>query len=347
MTIVILVIILALTAVLPLFVKKVENNLEIFLFIMGLAATITSCALNLTNITEIFENKLLYIITIAVLIVSFIFRLIEKQVNFFFDFLLEHMPLKLVVFILIVGLGVLSSLITAIVASLLLCELVKILPLDRKSTVKISITACFSIGLGAVLTPIGEPLSTIVVSKLHENFTYMIDLLGIYIIVGIVLLGVLGTFCVDNNWREKFKLNDELNFTLEKETNKTIIIRAVKIFVFVIGLELLGFGFKPVIDTYVIHWNDTLLYFANMVSAILDNATLAAAEISPAMVALQIKAILMGLLISGGMLVTGNIPNIVTAGKLKISMREWAKYGLPIGLVLMAICYVVLFFVKF
>ena len=48
-----------------------------------------------------------------------------------------------------------------------------------------------------------------------------------------------------------------------------------------------------------------------MVSAILDNATLAAAEIGPALTESQIKSALMGLLISGGMLIPGNIPNII------------------------------------
>jgi len=44
------------------------------------------------------------------------------------------------------------------------------------------------------------------------------------------------------------------------------------------------------------------------VSAILDNATLTAAEISPQMHLDQVRAVLMSLLISGGMLIPGNIP---------------------------------------
>ena len=48
----------------------------------------------------------------------------------------------------------------------------------------------------------------------------------------------------------------------------------------------------------------------------------------------KIIAVVMGLLIAGGMLIPGNIPNIVAAGRLKISMREWAVLGIPIGLVI-------------
>ena len=80
-----------------------------------------------------------------------------------------------------------------------------------------------------------------------------------------------------------------------------------------------------------------------MISAVLDNATLAAAEISPAMTPDMIRAILLGLLISGGMLIPGNIPNIIAAGKLNITSKEWARFGVPVGLVSMAVYFVVLF----
>lgn len=55
---------------------------------------------------------------------------------------------------------------------------------------------------------------------------------------------------------------------------------------------------------------------------------MAATEISPHMTTEQIRAILMGLLISGGMLIPGNIPNIISAGKLNIKSREWALVGI-------------------
>ena len=81
--------------------------------------------------------------------------------------------------------------------------------------------------------------------------------------------------------------------------------------------------------------NPFSLYWLNIVSAVLDNATLAAAEISVQMDVSTIKAILMGLMISGGMLIPGNIPNIICANKLQISSKEWAYTGLPIGVLLM------------
>jgi predicted cation transporter len=83
-----------------------------------------------------------------------------------------------------------------------------------------------------------------------------------------------------------------------------------------------------------------------MVSAILDNATLTAAEIAPSLSQSQIDGALYGLLISGGMLIPGNIPNIISAGKLKITSSEWAKLGVIMGLVLNAIFFIVIFVLK-
>ena len=74
------------------------------------------------------------------------------------------------------------------------------------------------------------------------------------------------------------------------------------------ALILLRVGFKPVIDSYVVNWGSGVLYWVNLTSAALDNATLTAAEISPQMAALQLKSALVSLLISGGMLIPGNIP---------------------------------------
>ncbi len=87
---------------------------------------------------------------------------------------------------------------------------------------------------------------------------------------------------------------------------------------------------------------EAALYWVNMVSAVLDNATSAAAEISPLMSLAKIQFLLMGLLISGGMLIPGNIPNIICARKLGITSREWARLGVPLGLALMLAYFVFL-----
>ncbi len=126
-----------------------------------------------------------------------------------------------------------------------------------------------------------------------------------------------------------------------------IVIRAGKVYLFIMALIFLGEGFKPLILGYVVLIPPEALYWANMVSAVLDNATLAAAEISPALSLNQITSALLALLISGGMLIPGNIPNIIAAGKTGISSREWARLGIPLGLLLMAVFFCILFIPAF
>ena len=55
-----------------------------------------------------------------------------------------------------------------------------------------------------------------------------------------------------------------------------------------------------------------------------------------------LMTVLMGLIVAGGMLIPGNIPNIISAGKLNITSKEWAKIGLPMGFVLLIIYFIIL-----
>ena len=119
-------------------------------------------------------------------------------------------------------------------------------------------------------------------------------------------------------------------------------MRAVKVFGFVSALVLLGTGLQPLVEWFLIKVPAVALYWINSISAILDNATLTAIEINAQMALPKIIAMVMGLLIAGGMLIPGNIPNIVAAGRLKISMKEWARLGVPIGIVIMTIFFVIL-----
>jgi predicted cation transporter len=240
--------------------------------------------------------------------------------------------------------------ITAIIAALLLVEIVSALKLDRKTMVNLTIIACFAIGLGAALTPIGEPLSTIVIkTKMNESFFYLVDLLGIYIIPGVLAFGIIGVFFASK--KETKAPSGKIAPTDEgHETINDVLIRAGKVYVFVMALVLLGTGFTPIIEWYVIKMSGEALYWVNMVSAILDNATLAAAEVDPSMIvpglpdpAIKIKSVLMGLLISGGMLIPGNIPNIIAANKLGVTSKEWARLGVPLGLVAMLVYFIILY----
>lgn len=328
-------IILGVVLLAPFSVKRVEEELEIFLFAMGcLAVTITS-GWSMGLIEEALVEPVK--ITLAVFIAGFLFRALQKTIARNVNRIADLIGLKLFAFLVIAGLGFLSSIITAIIAALVLVEIIGHLTLDRKREVTLVILACFSIGLGAVLTPIGEPLSAITTAKLsgepyYAGFLFLLIHLWRFIIPGVLIFGLLGFIMMPASRLKSPGL------TGGKEENLSDIAgRAVKVYFFVMALVLLGKGFKPAVDAYIIKIPYQGLYWINMVSAVLDNATLAAAEISPSMGLPQIKSALLGLLIAGGMLIPGNIPNIIAAGKLKIKSSEWARLGAPLGLLVMAV----------
>ncbi|HUS76946.1 MAG TPA: DUF1646 family protein [Methanothrix sp.] len=352
----------------PFMVKKIEHNLEAFLFVMGiLAVTISSfynkealvAALGYTEhqveligwnreiVMEAIEEPIVKGIVPAVLVAGLLFHYGKSLVQRAMNSITKVVPVKIIVFLIVAILGLSSSMITAIIAALLLVELMNCMPFDRQTKINIIIIACFSIGLGAVLTPVGEPLSTIAITKLqgdpyNAGFFFLFNQLAIYIIPGCLAMGLLAMFFTGKAKAMECKVTEEEDGGL-----RDVVIRALKVYIFVMALLLLGGGMKVIIDKYILGISPEIIYWVNMVSAILDNATLTAAEISPRMDVVQIQAVLMGLLVAGGMLIPGNIPNIICAGKMGISSKEWAKLGLPLGLVLMAIYFVWVFYIPF
>ena len=334
-TIIGLTIVLILVLLLPFTVKIVEENLEPFLFLMGLAAAFISQVLDRSLFFKALEDPIH--ITLAVLIAGLLFRWLQTPIEKGILGLSRAIPSRLFIAFVVIILGLVSSIITAIIAALVLVVIVSVLRLDRQSEIRLVVLACFSIGLGSALTPLGEPLSTIATSKLGEDFFFLMRLIGSDVIPAVLIFGILAAVLVKPR-----KDQSGLSSSLEVESYGEIIIRAIKIYLFVMGLTLLGAGFEPFIEKYLLGVSPLLLYWINMISAVLDNATLAAAEISPLMEAPTIKAILLGLMISGGMLIPGNIPNIISAGKLNITSREWARFGVPVGLAAMIVYFIVI-----
>ncbi len=337
-------IIVLIVLIAPFKVKPVEKNLEAFLFIMGaLAVTLTSkWSMELVKLAA--EEPIIKGIVPAVLIAGLIFFYGQKQFQTFMGAIVKKMNVSIIIFASTLILGIICSVITAIISSLFLCEIANTLPLQRKDKINFVVIACFAIGLGAVLTPLGEPLSTIAITKLqgppyNAGFWYLADQLGILILLGVLGCALFGMFYVG----KRATKGEVMSMGEEAGGIRDVFIRAGKVWLFVSALFLLGAGMEILIFKYLTKIPDYILFWVNMISAILDNATLTAAEISPAMSQRQINAALYGLLISGGMLIPGNIPNIISAGKLGITSGEWAKLGIPFGLVLNAIYFVVVF----
>jgi predicted cation transporter len=329
---------------LPLLVKKVGQELEIFLFLMGVIAVTVTSQWSVGLVLNALQDPIK--ITAAVLAAGLLFHFFTRQLEEGVRRLRTAIGAPALAAGVIVLVGLLSSFITAIIASLVLVEAVRCMKLDRREEVRLIVLACFSIGLGAALTPVGEPLSTVAISKLsgepyHAGFWFLLGHLWPYVIPAIVVLGAAGAVVM------AFPRGPEATIPREdREPLREVFIRTAKVYIFVVGLVFLGTGFTPIVDRLVgsITWQ--ALYWANITSAVLDNATLTAAEIVPSMSIHQIVAALMGLLVAGGILVPGNIPNIVAAGRLKIDARSWARIGVPVGVTMMAAIFVVLLIVS-
>ncbi|MEA3306532.1 MAG: DUF1646 family protein [Elusimicrobiota bacterium] len=336
-----LAVVVTLTLILPFSVKKVEEELEIFLFIMGVSAVTISGLWSGHLVKEALQEPIM--ISLAVLIIGFVFKNIRKYLKGWLNWLIAKVGIKPAIFFIVMFLGLGSSIMTAIIAALVLAEVISILRFRKKEEIRIVVYACFAIGLGAALTPIGEPLSTIAIAKLkgephNASFFFLFEHLGLWIIPGVIVSATMATLSAGG------RIVKEAESLVEDvvETNKTIIFRAGKIYAFVMALIFLGSGLSPVTERYITKIPDHLLYWVNSISAILDNATLAAAEIVPSMGLNQITFLLMGLLLAGGLLIPGNIPNIVSASKLNIKSGQWAKVALPYGLVLMVVYFVLM-----
>ena len=229
----------------PFLNKWIESNLEVFLFLMGAISATLSNAWSSEVIHEGFVAPIN--ITLAVLVAGVLFHYMRRFLDRGMRRVLITVPLPAIVCAGIVILGLLSSMISAIIAALLLVEFITVLPLHRHAEVNLTIIACFAIGLGAALTPLGEPLSTIVVSKLsgepyHASFFYLAKLLALYVIPAVIVLGIIAIFLVHE------VIDDtEASLAAEEEEEKLseVFIRAAKVYVFVMALIFLGAGFKP------------------------------------------------------------------------------------------------------
>ena len=342
-----LVSLLLLVLILPFVSKKIEENLEPFFLGMGIIGvalnyyygTITREGLielsKKAVTTPLFISGVPIGITEVVFIFGLVFLYYHKKIYRALDALVARIGFSGFVFSIVLIMGLISSLISVIVTAVILSEIAAAIKLPREKKIEFVVLASFSVGLGAALTPVGEPLATIAISKLQESFDYLLRILGAYIIPGVFFIAAYTAARIG-------RLNASIDLTGKySETLGKVVERTVRVFVFIAALELLGHSFTPLVEWYFRRLEPWQLYWLNTISAVVDNATLTAAEISPVLTVEQIRSALLALLISGGMLIPGNIPNIVAAGRLKITSREWARVGVPFGLALLLAYFII------
>ena len=281
-------------------------------------------------------------VAFIVLVVSVIFnnysRYIFRVLFAFFRKLAPQYSFALLVFLL----GITSSLVSVTVAALVLAEVLKVVNLERLSTVRITVFACYAIGLGAVLTPLAEPLGLIINNALtgaphFADFFFLMRHFFVWIAHAILLLSAAAGYSARHAGTTM-----QMHIREDKETYGSMLRRTWHIYMFVAALNLISAGLRPLAQSTITHLGGKVLFLANAVSVIIYNATLAAIEIVPTISMNDLIYMVIGLAAFGSMLVQGNLPNIVAAEKLGIKSREWASVAVPTGLVLMGAYFIIL-----
>jgi len=318
----------------PIASRPIERNIEIYFFILGIGSTALGGGFD----RRVVERAVLepIPITIAVIVAGVVFALLRGSMDRMFERMRAAMRRDVLTALAVFIIALLSSLFTFIIAALVLVEVVGMLRLARDSRVRVTVAGCFAIGICSALTPLGGPVSTLAASGLRLGFWGLFGLVGGWALPGTLACAALaGLFARDGD-----DLSPAAAFHV-RERFTDALAEGIKVFAFIAGSVLIGDAFAPVAAHYFTRLGDGPLFWANSVSAVLNNATLVVLEfhgIGPQ----RARMALIALLISGGMLIPGNIPNIVAAGALRIGSLEWAKVGLPLGLVLMAVYFVAL-----
>lgn len=327
------VVILALLLFGPLAITTIEHNIELYCLALGVLATLLGTGFTRELILDALHEPIA--ISIAVIVAALLFGWTRPALDRGFRHLRRRVSRPVLTAASIFVIASISSVITAIVGALVLIEVIGLLHFASDKRVRVTVAGCFAIAMGASLTPLGEPLSTLAARALDLHFMGLFELLAPWILPGVLASSIIaGAFARGEYAEAPAGVHMQQSYT-------TIFVQAAKVFAFIAGLVLISHAYGPIANEYVSKMSNDLLFWANTVSAALDNATLVALEIH-SMTLPRAREAILSLLVSGGMLIPGNIPNIVSAGALRIGSAAWAKIGVPMGLVMLGIYFAVI-----
>jgi len=317
----------------PLAVHWIEANIEIYILAMGVIATLLAGGFERGVVEHALTEPIL--ITLAVIAAAIAFGYLRGNLDRIFARLRRRMRRPILAAISIFVLAMASSVITAIVAALVLVEIIGLLHLAGAARIRVTVAGCFAIGMGAAMTPIGEPLATLAASALKLPFLGLFDLLAPWLVPGALAAAILAGIFARGDY------HDAPAGPHVRESPLAAVMQGLRVYGFVAGLVLVSYAYAPLAATVIDRLGNDGLFWANTVSAALDNATLVALEVHN-MTLVRAREAILALLISGGMLIPGNIPNIISASAIKIGSVAWARVGIPIGLVGLGIYFALL-----
>jgi len=322
----------------PVVSRAIEKRIEIFFLAMGLLSMTLAGAWRWEVVGRAARVPLW--ITLAVIAADIVFGCVRGAIDRALGWAQERIARPLLCGGAALAIGLLSAILTAVVAALMLAELIELMRLGPSARTRVAVAGCFVIGLGSALTPLGGPLSTLATSGLGLDFGGLFAMLAPCVLPGMLACAIAAGLCATGD--------DGLDtaggaptVVLIRESVVLALLRGLEVYCFIAGLVLVGEAFAPLAARYVPLLGHSALFWENSVSAAMDNATLVALEMHP-MDPARAREAIVALLVAGGMLIPGNIPNIVAAGALRIGAAAWAKIGVPMGLALLGIYFALL-----
>ena len=237
--------------------------------------------------------------------------------------------------------ALLSAILTAIVAALMLAEVVELMRLGSRARVRVTVAGCFAIGLGSSLTPLGGPLSTLAASGLRTGSAGCSQCWrrtcsrvcwparssrG-------SLPPLMATRAPPRRCRPSYPFANQpfapssagSRFTFSSRDwcwSARLLLRWRRItcrcFVSRRSTGRTRFQRRWTTRRWS-RWKSTRWTRRG-----------------------RAPAAILALLLAGGMLIPGNIPNIVAAAALRIGAGDWARIGIPMGLALLGIYFALL-----
>src|SRR5208337_1222420 len=139
----------------PVFVGAIERNLELFFLLIGLLTACVMRQFNAALVWAALSEPLSF--TLAVLVFGATFRLLRDYLDQLLREAISLLEPRILCFWLAIVLGFLAAFITPVVSALVFVEAISLLRFDRGIEIAATVFACFAIGLGAGLTPLGMP----------------------------------------------------------------------------------------------------------------------------------------------------------------------------------------------
>ncbi|MBI3618642.1 DUF1646 family protein [Candidatus Peregrinibacteria bacterium] len=270
-----------------------------------------------------------------------------------------HPPVLVFLWTLIAGsLGSLSAIVMAVIGALFFAILRDVTHRDYTPCV---ILYAAAIGLSALLTTVGGPLSLFIAHTLGEGNAYLLRTFGGIYVVNILALALVSGLLASRarvlaetpeermlkdihraervvSWRrDAMEVKEALHAVEEFEEYAhdfsheldRILHSTTKLYFFILGLLFFGEAAKPVAVRLFADLSPLAAFFGNAVSTVADNALLGLLEIHKGMPQSLVLVLGISLTLWGVGLVPGNVTNIVLKERHGISFRRWASIGLP------------------